>query len=167
MAVVFVGYLAMHVPTVLVRLGLLSTFDAVRGVGPLLFLSSGCSASRQVYADWTSDPNLRELATPVTRAPRSGGEGSFEFEVCDIVRARLEQRGAWWIEFVDRRIACESLWRGAHEFSDRKYLVSWPQFATEDRMVRSHNAAELLAIGIVEVSENGRRRYRAASERRE
>jgi hypothetical protein len=34
-------------------------------------------------------------------------------------------------------------------------------------MVRPHNATELLAIGIVEVNEGGRLRYRVATERPE
>jgi hypothetical protein len=157
----------MYIPTLLVRHGFLSAFDAARGLGPLLFLSSGCSASRQAYADWTADSNLHEFATPVTTAPRSGGEGALELEVCDIVRQRLDERGTWWIGFVDRRVACESLWSGARLFAERNYLVSWPQFANGDRMVRAHNATELLAIGIVEVNEGGRLRYRVVGERPE
>jgi len=162
-ATIITGFVGVRTPTVLVARGELSLFDTVLSVGPLLFVREGCAASRRAYADWEEDPDLNSLVTPVTVNAPSGQDDSFAVEVCDAAISRASATGSWWVNLVDRDVACASLWSGAREFASSRYLVAWPQFAFEGRMVRSHDPAELRALGLVEVCEDGRSRYRVGS----
>ena len=160
---IIAGFIGVRAPTVLVARGEVSLFDTVRSIGPLLFVRGGCPASRRAYDDWKEDPDLRNLVTPVTINAPSGQDDAFEVEICDAAVSRASATGSWWVNLVDRDVACASLWSGARDFATSRYLVAWPQFASEDRMVRSHDPEELRALGLVEVCEDGRPRYRVAS----